>query len=137
MKKMSVRIQEGSDARIAIRGRSCRWCEATLPVGARHPAEKCKLSRGWIESCIVVWAGMGSTNTNGSHEKAILVGLVLPDVSRDQVQEHLEELQKLTESAGGSVAGTIVQERRGPDPATYIGRGKVETLAEMVRRTGS
>src|SRR5687768_11632963 len=80
---------------------------------------------------------MGSSNSNGSPEKAILVGLILPDLTRDLVDEHLEELAKLTESAGGTVVGKILQERRSPDSATFIGRGKVATLAEMVRDRGA
>ncbi|MGA7615043.1 MAG: GTPase HflX, partial [Thermoanaerobaculia bacterium] len=70
-------------------------------------------------------------------EKAILAGLVLPQVSRTVVEEHLEELQKLTESAGGSVVGTILQERSAPDSATWIGRGKAEELAELVTSAGA
>jgi GTP-binding protein HflX len=80
---------------------------------------------------------MGSSNSNGSPEKAVLVGLILPDLTRDLVDEHLEELAKLTESAGGTVVGKILQERRSPDSATFIGRGKVATLAEMVRDRGA
>lgn len=80
---------------------------------------------------------MGSTNGNGSFEKAILVGLILPELTRSQIQEHLEELEKLAESAGAVVAGTIVQQRKAPDPASYIGRGKVEAMAAMARQTGA
>jgi GTPase len=80
---------------------------------------------------------MGSSNSNGSPEKAILVGLILPDLTRALVDEHLEELEKLTESAGGTVVGKILQERRSPDSATFIGRGKVATLAELVRERGA
>jgi len=41
----------------------------------------------------------------------------------------VEELGLLAESAGARVAGTLVQERARPDPATLIGRGKVKELA--------
>ena len=41
----------------------------------------------------------------------------------------MEELGLLAESAGARVAGTLVQERTRPDPATLIGRGKVKELA--------
>jgi GTP-binding protein HflX len=78
---------------------------------------------------------MGSSNGNGTQEKAILVGLVLPERSRAQVDEHLEELQKLTESAGGAVVGKVLQERPAPDSATYIGRGKVEQIEQLAAQT--
>lgn len=80
---------------------------------------------------------MGSSNGNGAPEKAILVGIVLPKLSRAQVAEHLEELEKLTQSAGGVVVGSVVQERRAPDSATYIGRGKVEQIEQTARQSGA
>lgn len=44
----------------------------------------------------------------------------------------LEELKELATSAGAKIAGEVVQQRRSPDPATYIGKGKVEELRESV-----
>ena len=54
-------------------------------------------------------------------EKALLVGY----------HEIDEELRELAATAGARVAGEIVQRRQRPDPATYIGKGKVEELREM------
>jgi GTP-binding protein HflX len=64
-------------------------------------------------------------------ENVITVGLILPELTRSVTDEHLEELGKLVETAGGAVVATIVAKRPAPDPATYIGSGK----AEEVRRT--
>jgi GTP-binding protein HflX len=44
----------------------------------------------------------------------------------------LEELRELASSAGAKIAGQVVQHRRSPDPATYIGKGKVDELRETV-----
>jgi GTP-binding protein HflX len=49
----------------------------------------------------------------------------------------MAELALLAETAGSEVLDAIYQRRQSPDPATYIGRGKVEGLAEIVRATGA
>ena len=49
----------------------------------------------------------------------------------------LEELTRLTESAGASVASVVVQRRARPDPATFVGSGKVEAIRVRVRETGA
>ena len=49
----------------------------------------------------------------------------------------LEELARLAETAGASVAGTIVQRRSRPDPATFVGSGKVEAIRARVLETGA
>jgi GTP-binding protein HflX len=46
-------------------------------------------------------------------------------------EEHLDELARLAETAGGDVVGRFVQERSAPDPATYIGKGAAETLGRQ------
>ena len=49
----------------------------------------------------------------------------------------LEELARLAETAGASVAGTIVQRRARPHPATFVGSGKVEAIRARVLETGA
>jgi len=67
------------------------------------------------------------------HERAILVSVALPE--RPWVgDDPLEELQGLAETAGAVVVGRLLQKRQRIDPATYIGQGKVEELAELCRR---
>lgn len=63
-------------------------------------------------------------------EATYLVGLVLPGSRRAVVEEHLDELERLVGTAGGSVIGRSLQERQRPDPATLIGSGFLEQLAE-------
>ncbi|MBE9516446.1 MAG: GTPase HflX [Proteobacteria bacterium] len=47
--------------------------------------------------------------------------------------EDLDELELLASSAGANVIGTVLSRRQRPEPATYIGKGKVEELAEYVK----
>lgn len=63
-----------------------------------------------------------------SMPKAIAVGVSTPKASKREVEEHLNELAQLAETAGIQVVQTIVQDRRAPDPATFIGSGKVEEV---------
>ena len=65
-------------------------------------------------------------------ETALAIGLILPDLTRTVAEEHLEELEKLIETAGGSVAAKVLAKRPSPDPATYIGSGKAEEIKQLV-----
>jgi len=65
--------------------------------------------------------------------RAFLVGLILPGKPGYVVDEHLDELAQLAESAGAQVVGRAVQTRKAPDSATYIGKGKVEEIAAAAR----
>jgi GTP-binding protein HflX len=51
--------------------------------------------------------------------------------------EHLEELRLLARTAGALVAGDVLQRRQVPDPTTFIGRGKLDELKELVEGTGA
>lgn len=64
-------------------------------------------------------------------EKVIAAGLVLPDLTRNVAEEHLEELKKLIETAGGEVVETVLAKRPRPDPATYVGSGKAEEINQL------
>ncbi len=67
-------------------------------------------------------------------ERALLIGLSSqPEVPRTLVEEYLSELAFLADTAGAEVLRSIIQEKRQPDPATCIGRGKAEELAEFVK----
>ena len=63
----------------------------------------------------------------------VIVGVFSRAVPRSVSEEHLDELERLVESAGGEVVSRIVKERASPDPATYVGRGAVEEIAETAR----
>ena len=66
-------------------------------------------------------------------ERAIVVGIVLPDQDRVLVNEYLDELELLADTAGAQVVERVVQERRRLDAAYMIGRGKAEELASMAK----
>lgn len=50
------------------------------------------------------------------------------------VDDHLEELERLAETAGATVVGSMVQRLKSPHPSLYIGRGKAEQLRELADR---
>jgi GTP-binding protein HflX len=67
-----------------------------------------------------------------SRARAVLLGL--RDGPRDgSATDPLDELERLAETDGVTVVGRLVQPRDRPDPATYLGAGKVTELATMVR----
>ena len=69
-------------------------------------------------------------------ERVVLVG-VWTDGSAAQADASLAELARLAETAGSQVLDALVQRRERPDPATYIGAGKVLELREAVLATGA
>ena len=62
-------------------------------------------------------------------ERAALVGLVTSSARRILAEHSLDELAGLAEAAGATVVLRMLQERPKPDPATFIGSGKVASLA--------
>jgi GTPase len=67
--------------------------------------------------------------TPSSGERAALVGLFNGSSRRFDPEHSLDELAGLTEAAGATVALRLLQERPKPDPATFLGSGKVAALA--------
>src|SRR5690606_20589591 len=70
--------------------------------------------------------------TPGATERCVLVGLEKPE-DEWPIEESMAELARLAESAGAVECGRIVQSRAHPDPAHYIGKGKLDELAEFCR----
>jgi GTP-binding protein HflX len=68
-------------------------------------------------------------------ERVVLVGVQLEGGTADDADASLEELGALVRSAGGEVVGNVVQRRTRPDPATFVGRGKLTEVADEVRAT--
>jgi GTPase len=73
----------------------------------------------------------------GSREKVLLVGVSNRATPRALAEEHLDELERLVETAGGDVVARFVKERAAPDPATYIGKGAVEEIGAEAERLGA
>jgi GTP-binding protein HflX len=68
-----------------------------------------------------------------SRQRVVIVGVASRAVSRSMSEEHLDELERLVESAGGEVVARILKERASPDPATYVGKGAVEEIGDAAR----
>ncbi len=69
-------------------------------------------------------------------ERVILVG-VWTEGSAEMAENSLAELKALAETAGSEVLEGLIQRRDKPDPATYIGSGKVSELRQLVAATGA
>ena len=67
-----------------------------------------------------------------SSERTILVGLITPDVSETQAEEYLDELAFLSETAGAEPVARFLQRLDTPNPATFVGKGKLDEITEYV-----
>lgn len=63
-------------------------------------------------------------------ERVILVGVSLSD--QDDTQKSLDELKELAATAGAETVGTVIQNREQMHPGTYIGKGKIEELKDLL-----
>lgn len=70
-------------------------------------------------------------------ETAIIVGVITPQQSRFEVRDHLNELEHLAMTAGADVTDRMTQSLNSPDPATFIGSGKVNELGRRAREQES
>ncbi len=69
-------------------------------------------------------------------ERVVLVG-VWTEGTVEDAENSMAELKLLAETAGSEVLDALIQRRQKPDPATYIGTGKVEDLRAAVEATGA
>jgi GTPase len=66
-------------------------------------------------------------------ERAVLVGAPRKRTAqRHQLDEHLEELARLADTAGAEVVGTLTQQIDKPHPGTYLGSGKLDELRQLL-----
>jgi len=66
-------------------------------------------------------------------ERAVLVGLVHKDQTEPQVQEYLDELAFLAETAGAVTVKRFTQKLQHPDSRTFVGKGKLEEIKNYVQ----
>lgn len=71
--------------------------------------------------------------TEQVQEKFLLAAVDLEDGT--DVSYSLDELAELTETAGGIVVGRLIQKRESVHPGTYVGKGKIEELRELIMQT--
>ena len=69
-------------------------------------------------------------------ERVVLIG-VWTDGTAKQADNSMAELAALAETAGSQVLEALIQRRDKPDPATFIGSGKVSELKGVVKSTGA
>ena len=65
-------------------------------------------------------------------EKAVLVGLVHKDQTEVQLQEYLDELAFLAETAGAITVKRFTQKLPHPDTRTFVGKGKIEEIKKYI-----
>jgi GTPase len=68
-----------------------------------------------------------------NEEPAILVGVVQKDQTEQQVQEYLDELAFLAETAGAVAVKRFTQKLQHPDSKTFVGKGKLEEIKSYVQ----
>ena len=66
-------------------------------------------------------------------EKTIIVGLVNRNQNQKKCQEYLDELEFLSYTAGGTVVKRFIQRIENPNPATLIGKGKMDEISTFVK----
>ena len=71
--------------------------------------------------------------TEAERESVVLVGVLAPGAPEWAVQDSLDELAQLADTAGAGVAERVVFRHHAPHPATFIGRGQAERLAALAR----
>ena len=61
-------------------------------------------------------------------EKAVLIGLISPDITQEQAYEYLDELAFLTKTAGAEPIRNFTQKLKHADNKTFLGKGKIEEV---------
>ncbi len=69
-------------------------------------------------------------------EKVLLVGVQTNYTSARQLEESMQELSALSDTAGGLVVDMVIQNLNKPHPKYFIGEGKVQEIAERVSEKG-
>ncbi len=68
-----------------------------------------------------------------NYEKAVLVGIITQNQSEEKLQEYLDELEFLTQTAGGEVVKRFTQKMEKPNPKTFVGTGKLEEIEIYIK----
>ena len=72
------------------------------------------------------------TTIKNMKENAVIVGVALKGTLREELDSSLEELKQLSITAGADVIEVVSQNLTSINPSTYIGKGKIEELAELI-----
>lgn len=75
-------------------------------------------------------------DTSRKTEKVALVGIITGRNDENRIDEYLDELAFLVETAGGNAIERFTQKLDRPDPRTFIGSGKLNEISEYVTAAG-
>ena len=70
-------------------------------------------------------------------DRALLIGIILPDAYGDDVNNHLDELKMLAQTANVETLGKITQKVQKINPAFYIGKRKAHQVIEQAKLLGA
>ncbi|MBX2845735.1 MAG: GTPase HflX [Saprospiraceae bacterium] len=70
--------------------------------------------------------------TSSEKEKVVLVGLIHGQQSEEQIEEYLDELEFLAETAGAETHKRFTQKLKHPDTRYFVGKGKMEEIRDYV-----
>ena len=127
-----------------IRAGSEDWFDADWSID--QPDSVADTDEDWADAEIVIaeshrgafgeFAGESSGLIDRTfRERILLVGVTMQGQPVERTDDLLDELERLVDTAGADVVARVHQRRRNLDPATYIGKGKVEELKELAIAT--
>ncbi len=73
------------------------------------------------------------TKVENRREKAVLIGVVTQFQTEEKLDEYLDELAFLTDTAGADVQNRFTQKLDRPNPKTFLGTGKMEEIAAYIK----
>ena len=79
---------------------------------------------------------MNNHQDSNKRERAILVGVIHGKLDELIVDEHLDEMELLAETAGAKVVGRVTQRLNKINPAYFVGKGKAEQIMNQVKELG-
>ena len=70
-------------------------------------------------------------STRDNLDRALVVGVAYKKDERERIDEFLDELILLADTAGAKIVQKVFQERQSPDPAFFIGKGKAKEIRDI------
>src|SRR6185436_14299892 len=96
---------------------SSRWRSTGTPAGRKQPMRETAVDK---------------SHSTSAPEEGVVVGISSRAVPKEMLEEYLDELVLLADTAGVTIVHKFSQERIRVSSATYIGKGKAEEIGEVV-----
>jgi len=106
-----------------------------LTLGEEELAER--LARRRVASLSTDLSDVAEVEYRQLRLERVVLASVWTDGTPADADEAMAELAALADTAGSQVVGALIQRRDAPDPATYVGSGKVDEIAAVVRDAGA